>query len=134
MRVIKVKYWNEIPKNYTGIVEYFDGSKHWYLNGKKHRVDGPAYIGANGSKQWCLNDKLHREDGPALELASGYKVWYLFDRLLFELPPESQPFILIEEFMDEEGKEQIKVLTQDGIEIWSNLPGLKELADNWEKK
>ena len=23
-------------------IEYFDGSKCWYLNGKPHRIDGPA--------------------------------------------------------------------------------------------
>jgi hypothetical protein len=51
---------------------------------------------------------------------------------LFRLPPESQPFLLLEEFVDEEGEERIKVLTQKGTEIWPNLPGLKELAENWE--
>jgi hypothetical protein len=49
---------------------------------------------------------------------------------LFCLPLESQPFIFIEEFVDEEGKEKIKVLNQKGVEIWKNVPGLKELADN----
>ena len=39
-----------------------DGSKEWYLNGKKHREDGPAVEEANGSKYWYLNGKCHRED------------------------------------------------------------------------
>jgi hypothetical protein len=64
----------------------------------------------------------------------GYKAWYLNGMCLLELQPESQPFIFVEEFVDEEGKERIKVLTQGGVEIWPNLPGLKEFADNWEKK
>ena len=53
------------------------GTKFWYLNGERHREDGPAVEYADGDKFWWLNGKLHREDGPAMECASGYKVWYL---------------------------------------------------------
>ena len=56
---------------------YANGDKHWYLNGKRHREDGPAIECANGTKHWFLNDQHHREDGPAIELASGTKSWYL---------------------------------------------------------
>jgi len=54
-----------------------DGIKHWYLNGKRHREDGPAVESADGSKEWWLNGKLHREDGPAFEGSDGYRAWYL---------------------------------------------------------
>jgi hypothetical protein len=94
-------------------------------------MEKPKFYVNNGVKIWHLNGKRHREDGPAIEYVDGKKVWYLNDKRLFWLPPESQPFILIEEFVNEEGKEQIKVLTQQGIEIWPNVPGLKELAENW---
>ena len=53
------------------------GNKHWYLNGKRHRTDGPAVEQADGYKAWYLNGKPHRTDGPAVEGANGYKVWYL---------------------------------------------------------
>jgi hypothetical protein len=53
------------------------GNKHWLLNGKCHREDGPAIESANGSKYWYLNGKRHREDGPAMEYANGDKLWYL---------------------------------------------------------
>ena len=56
---------------------YDNGDKHWYLDGKCHREDGPAVEFASGTKYWYLNGKLHREDGPAVEGASGYKHWYL---------------------------------------------------------
>ena len=56
--------------------KYNDRTKYT-LNGKLHRVDGPAVEWANGDKLWYLNDKLHREDGPAIERADGYKAWYL---------------------------------------------------------
>jgi hypothetical protein len=61
-----------------------NGDKWWYLNGKCHREDGPAYEGADGDKEWYLNDALHREDGPAVEYASGAKAWYLNGEYLTE--------------------------------------------------
>jgi hypothetical protein len=48
-------------------VEWPNGTKRWYLNGKLHREGGPAVEDANGTKFWYLNGKLHREDGPAVE-------------------------------------------------------------------
>ena len=56
---------------------YANGSKEWFLNGNRHREDGPAIEYASGSKQWLLNGKYHREDGPAVEYANGTKKWYL---------------------------------------------------------
>ena len=53
------------------------GDKYWYLNGKRHREDGPAIEYSDGTKRWYLNDKLHREDGPAIEYTNGNKYWYL---------------------------------------------------------
>jgi len=57
--------------------EYANGSKEWYLNGKPHRVDGPAIEYADGDKHWYLNGKWHRVDGPALMYADGERHWYL---------------------------------------------------------
>jgi len=61
--------------------EWADGGKEWYLNGKRHREDGPAREWADGSKEWWLNGKLHREDGPAIERDNGTKAWFLNDKL-----------------------------------------------------
>tara|TARA_R110000868_G_scaffold99024_4_gene272663 strand:- start:19507 stop:19767 length:261 start_codon:yes stop_codon:yes gene_type:complete len=52
------------------------GGKVWYLNGLRHREDGPAYEGSNGTKVWYLNGLLHREDGPAIECDGGHEAWY----------------------------------------------------------
>ena len=65
--------------------EWANGNKSWYLNGKRHREDGPACEYADGRKYWRLNDKLHREDGPAVEWANGDKWWYLNNK---EVDPE----------------------------------------------
>ena len=61
-------------------IEYANGDKCWYLNGQLHRTDGPAIEWANGSKSWYLHNQLHREDGPAVENADGSKSWYLHDQ------------------------------------------------------
>jgi len=29
--------------------------KAWYLNGKRHRIDGPAIEYVDGSKEWWVN-------------------------------------------------------------------------------
>lgn len=34
-------------------------------------------VDENGDKHWYLNDKYHRDDGPAVEYAKGSKYWYL---------------------------------------------------------
>lgn len=62
----------------TYIVKVDDyGTKHWYLDDKFHREDGPAVESANGTKYWYLNGKIHRKDGPAVEYANGTKYWFL---------------------------------------------------------
>jgi hypothetical protein len=62
------------------LYESDDGDKEWYLNGKCHRVDGPAIEYYSGRKYWYVNDKLHREDGPAIVYADGNKEWFLNDK------------------------------------------------------
>ncbi len=56
-----------------------DGTQAWFLNGKYHRTDGPAIVRQNGVLSWCLNNKLHRTDGPAV-IGIGYQAWCLNDR------------------------------------------------------
>jgi len=54
-----------------------NGTKEWFLNGRRHRGDGPAMEWADGSKEWYLNGRRHREEGPAVEYFNGSKEWYL---------------------------------------------------------
>jgi len=46
-------------KEYT--VKVYKDRTEWYLNGKRHREDGPAIEYADGSKSWYLNDKKYTE-------------------------------------------------------------------------
>jgi hypothetical protein len=63
-------------------VETTFGNKIWYLNGKLHREDGPAIEKTDGAKHWFLNGKYHREDGPANEYADGTKAWWIHGKRL----------------------------------------------------
>ncbi len=56
---------------------YYNGYKHWFQNGKRHRADGPAIENADGYKAWYQNGRLHRANGPAVEYPGGTKRWYL---------------------------------------------------------
>jgi hypothetical protein len=54
-----------------------DGAKHWYLDGQRHRTNGPAVELADGYKSWYLNGQRHRTDGPAIERANGTKEYWV---------------------------------------------------------
>ena len=65
-------------------IEYVDGYKAWYINGKLHRKDGPAIERASGDKDWYCNGERHREDGPAVERANDGKAWFINDKCYSE--------------------------------------------------
>lgn len=71
---------SNVPK----MVEYDNGDKLWYLNGERHREDGPAVEYSNGEKSWYLNGEKHREDGPAVERANGDKEWFINGKKISE--------------------------------------------------
>jgi hypothetical protein len=49
------------------------GNRSWYLNGKRHREDGPAIEYADGGKFWCLNGKhMTEEEHSDLMLKGSY--------------------------------------------------------------
>jgi len=80
MKTLKLGKWKDPPENYTGIIEYPSGNRYYYLNGKRHREDGPAIIQCDGTIDYYLNGKLHREDGPAIILTDGTVFYYINDK------------------------------------------------------
>jgi hypothetical protein len=58
-------------------IERADGARAWYINGKRHRISGPAVIGHNGYEMWCQNEIIHRSvtDGPAIVRPDGTREW-----------------------------------------------------------
>ena len=49
---------------------YEGGEKSWYLNGERHREDGPAVEWADGSMGWYLNDIEYTEADYKAEMAT----------------------------------------------------------------
>jgi hypothetical protein len=54
-----------------------DGTRQWWVNGERHRTDGPAIEWSDGEKFWYVNGKRHRIDGPASEWRNGDKQWFI---------------------------------------------------------
>jgi hypothetical protein len=53
------------------------GARRWTLDGKLHRLDGPAAEYADGYRSWWVAGRRHRTDGPAVEYASGSREWWV---------------------------------------------------------
>ena len=77
-----IREYDIIPEHFTGIAIYVSGSKHWFTNGKKHRVEGPASEYTCGSKEWYINGKLHRLDGLAVKWHDGTKNWCIDGKII----------------------------------------------------
>ena len=54
---------NQLHRDEGPAIEYSDGAKCWYRNGKLHREDGPAIMRPDGSCEWRLNGDAYTEDG-----------------------------------------------------------------------
>jgi antitoxin component YwqK of YwqJK toxin-antitoxin module len=71
------------------VTVYDNGRREWWVNGKRHRLDGPAV--ENGSyKTWYVDGKLHRLDGPAVENGDT-KSWWVDGKRLTEAEFNSLP-------------------------------------------
>ena len=46
----------------NGMIEYANGERHWYLDDKRHRTDGPAIEYAEGDCYWFLNDREYYDE------------------------------------------------------------------------
>jgi hypothetical protein len=42
----------------------------WYINNKKHRIDGPAYVDNDDNMLWYINGNLY-VDNKSFQLAAG---------------------------------------------------------------
>jgi len=146
MKIIKVTYVSEIPKNYTGIVEWPFGIKEWYKNGLRHREDDPAVEYADGEKEWYKNGLRHREGGPAVE-SNRYRVWWLegnchrLDGPAIEysnggkewwiegqeyIPLNIKDYIVLEYSEGKHGVMWYRLLDKDKIIDYPDIPGLIE--------
>ena len=92
---IKTEWWlnGQRHRDDGPAVELITGYKRWYQNGFLHREDGPAIVFTNGNKEWWLNGQRHRDDGPAIVSNDGTKQWWLNGRQYTEskFQSETQP-------------------------------------------
>ncbi len=57
-----IRYYNEqdhLHREDGPAVEWYDGTKYWYINGLCHRIDGPAIEYSSGNKYYFIIDKEH---------------------------------------------------------------------------
>lgn len=64
----------------NGLLVVADGTKIWYLDNKRHRINGPAIEYCDGYKAWYQHDKRHRIDGPAIIHTNRVNEWWINDR------------------------------------------------------
>ena len=122
MEIIKVNNFFEVPKNFTGILEYGDGSKYWYKNRKFHREDGPAVEHLDGYKEWWIEGLRHRTDGPAVIFPNGEKEWWIEGKWYSKEITKTSIFL-----GKEKGKynlEWLKFLTDEGIKEFPIILGM----------
>lgn len=76
-RLKERELWRNPPKlgaELTSLTEQY---------GRPHSYDGqPARVWKDGSQEWFLNGERHRIDGPAVILSTGEEYYYLFNNLL----------------------------------------------------
>lgn len=88
MTTIKLGRWERVPRGFSGIAECPEGmagitdfveGKEWYLNGKLHRLDGPARAwGAN--KQYYIYGKYIRDKTAFQLLANMLQLKDLYEK------------------------------------------------------
>lgn len=128
MNVIKVIWEKDIPKGFTGRVEFKDGEVWILENGLFHRENGPAFFSKYGPKHWFKEGIRHRIDGPAIEWSYGFKDWYVEGREYFpsEIMDYFNRFPFLEKEEDKHGLIWLKFLTDRGIEKYPFISRMEE--------
>ncbi len=101
MKTIEVNDWKQVPKNFTGVVKWSNGSKYWYKNG-----------------EW------HREDGPAVERSDGTKCWYLENEAFNYAQINMEDYVVLDHYKGDCGVMWYKFLDKDRIFEYPDIPGL----------
>lgn len=81
------RYYQDKQEKIQGmftVIRESEYKKEYILNGKIHRLNGPAIISKNGTEEWYINNKRHREGGPAYivywnidgNMVWGSEIWY----------------------------------------------------------
>ena len=77
---------NEFDLYKYNVMRYIE---EWWINGKRHRLNGPAATWSDSSKEWYSNGERHRLDGPAVMWYNGNKEWWIKNKYLDSLAVET---------------------------------------------
>jgi hypothetical protein len=124
---LEVESLNEIPSRFTGVVHVVAVCPCcdriiFLKDGEYHRLDGPAVDHSNGDKIWYKEGDLHRIDGPAVEWANGNKEWFV-DGIEY-CSMKLKDSIIFDYFKGAYNIMWYKILTEDGITEYPDMPGL----------
>lgn len=64
-----------------GPAKDYESKREWIQYGIHNRLDGPAVEYQDGTKDWIQDGVLHRLDGPAVIFSNGDTRWYVFSKL-----------------------------------------------------
>ena len=109
MNTIKIDSWVEIPENFTGVAEYSNGNKHWYKEGRLHRIDGPACEYSGGNKYWYIENYYY----------SPYNLHSLIKTSIYLGKKENGDYNL----------DWLRFLTNQGIEEFPIIPGMETYGE-----
>lgn len=90
MKTIKIESSSEIPSNFTGIVEWADGTRYWYKEGLFHRENGPGVEYKDGTKRWykegikkvIFTEKMVQHVNGGMEKNIGLKMANAIERMV----------------------------------------------------
>ena len=93
--------WVKIQSEYDDLDKYKNDYEDIYYYKKDthiyHNSYGAAFIRKNGDKEYYINGKCHRLDGPAVICSDGYEEYWINDKYLskekFEIHPERLKFL-----------------------------------------
>jgi hypothetical protein len=126
-----IRFWNrggQLHRENSPAVEWDDGEKEYWVNGKRHRDDGPSSIDINGNTEWffegnnlnAIKERFYRHLKFNLDLAASN-----FD-VVFE--KFGVNFTIDYDFI----KSLIEFLWQNGYQFDEYLPGSFQV-DKFEK-
>jgi len=89
--------WLDVPDDFEGCCYICSLKGHYWIKpGKKfHCETGPAVIWDSGSRFFFVNNKRHRINGAAIELCDGEKEYYIHGKQYFsELEYWNHPLVV----------------------------------------
>jgi len=121
MKTIRIRNYDNLPPNYTGIVQMSE-SKFWLKEGKLHRENGPAKEWIDGSNFWYLNGLAHRIDGPAIEFSNGHKEWWVEGKEFKQI--NLKDYVVLDYYQGNYNLVWYKILGKNKIFEYPDIPGL----------